>query len=111
AALDPDGRLADLLDGGQQQPDQDGDDGDDHQQFDECEGTPASENAQAWHEDTSWNNERGRENGERFREREQRRASPVEAEPRRGSAGQRLRVLLPRSSTALIGLGDSRSRT
>ena len=37
-ALQAGGGLADLLDGGQQQADQDGDDGDDHQQFDQSEG-------------------------------------------------------------------------
>jgi hypothetical protein len=36
-ALDAGGGLADLLDGGQQQADQDGDDGDDDEQFDEGE--------------------------------------------------------------------------
>ena len=37
-ALRPGGRLADLLDGGQQQADQDGDDRDHHQQLDQREG-------------------------------------------------------------------------
>ena len=37
-ALHPAGCLADLLDGGQQKPDEDGDDGDDHQQLDQREG-------------------------------------------------------------------------
>jgi hypothetical protein len=36
-AAHPGGRLADLLDGGQEQADQDGDDGDHHQQLDERE--------------------------------------------------------------------------
>ena len=36
-ALHPRGRLADLLHGGEEQADQDGDDGDDHEQFDERE--------------------------------------------------------------------------
>ena len=36
-ALQARGRIADLLDGGQQQADQDGDDGDHHQQFDQRE--------------------------------------------------------------------------
>jgi hypothetical protein len=39
-ALRPVGRLAHLLYGGQQQPDQDGDDGDDNEQLDE--GEPAA---------------------------------------------------------------------
>src|SRR5207247_1142338 len=38
------GGLADLLDGGQQQADQDGDDRDHHQQLDQREGTPACVN-------------------------------------------------------------------
>src|SRR5205807_4940018 len=38
------GRLADLLHGGQQQADQNGDDGDHHQQLDQREGTPACVN-------------------------------------------------------------------
>src|SRR5262249_52355972 len=37
AALDPSRRLADLLDGGQQQPNQDGNDGDDDQQLNQRE--------------------------------------------------------------------------
>jgi hypothetical protein len=36
-ALHATGRLADLLDRGEEQPDQDGNDGDDDQQFDEGE--------------------------------------------------------------------------
>ena len=36
-AADACGRLADLLDGGQQQADEDGDDGDHHQQLDQRE--------------------------------------------------------------------------
>ena len=42
-ALDPGGRFADLLYRGQQQADQDGDDGDDHQQLDQREAGRASE--------------------------------------------------------------------
>jgi hypothetical protein len=38
-ALDPGGGLAHLLHGGEQEPDQDGNDGDHHQQFDERERT------------------------------------------------------------------------
>jgi hypothetical protein len=41
-ALGAGGGLADLLDGGQQQPDQDGDDGDDDEQLDQREATPGS---------------------------------------------------------------------
>ena len=40
-ALRPGGRLADLLDGGQQEPDEDRDDRDHHQQLDQREGPPA----------------------------------------------------------------------
>src|SRR5262249_14633733 len=41
-ALQPAGGLADLLDGGHQQADEDGDDGNDHQQFDQREGGTAA---------------------------------------------------------------------
>jgi hypothetical protein len=40
-ALRPRGGLADLLDGGQQEADEDGDDGDHHQQLDQRERRPA----------------------------------------------------------------------
>jgi hypothetical protein len=36
--LDPRGGLPDLLDGGEEQPDEDGDDADDDEEFDEGEG-------------------------------------------------------------------------
>jgi len=47
------GRLADLLDGGQQQADQDGDDGNHHQQFDQREATPPAPCEDSRHGGTS----------------------------------------------------------
>ena len=43
AATHPGGRFADLLDGGEQQADQNGDDRDHHQEFDQREPTPITE--------------------------------------------------------------------
>jgi hypothetical protein len=43
------GRLADLLHGRQQQSDEDGDDGDHHQQLDEGERTPGAKDPDEWH--------------------------------------------------------------
>ena len=45
APFGPGGGLADLLDGGQEEPDQDGDDGDHYQQLDQREREPSWERA------------------------------------------------------------------
>src|SRR5262249_9130751 len=70
AARDPETGLTHLLDSGEQQADQDGDDGNHDQQLDQREATPPSKDAEDWHEDTSWKKQRRRENGERSRKRE-----------------------------------------
>jgi hypothetical protein len=48
------GGLAHLLDGGQQHADQDGDDGDDHQQLDQRERWPAVTRMTTTHRSTSY---------------------------------------------------------
>src|SRR5262249_53453730 len=52
-ALGARGRLAHLLDGGQQQADEDGDDGYHHQQLDQREAPPRSEETEPWHRHSS----------------------------------------------------------
>src|SRR5262249_22259873 len=51
-ALDACRSLADFLHGRQQQPNQDGNDGDHHQQLDQRESTPTLEERQPWHKST-----------------------------------------------------------
>jgi len=48
------GGLADLLHGGDEQADEDGDDGDHYQQLDQREAAERSEEAKVWHGGTSW---------------------------------------------------------
>src|SRR5581483_6252773 len=73
------GGLADLLDGGQQQADQDRDDRDHHQQLDQREPKTGSPGAGASHENTSEKAEGGRNGGGQ--------PDPRTAEPHRVRAG------------------------
>src|SRR5262249_18327601 len=54
------GGLADLLDGGQEQPDEDGDDGDHHQQLHQREPTPAPQETTDQHESASKKDGKGK---------------------------------------------------
>src|SRR5437870_1273991 len=54
-ALRARGRLTHLLHGRQEQADQDGDDGDDHQQLDQREATPPALREDPWHAKTPEN--------------------------------------------------------